>query len=117
MSGFGSGLITAMDHWHQGKLFVERSLAVEHDALHVIVGMISWIVIALVLRRSLASWQPLAWLFVLVTWNEAVDLWVERWPDTGKQYGEGAKDLILTVVLPALLMLVIRRRPGLFRAP
>ncbi len=107
-------IIAAMDRWHQGKLFIEHSLSVEHDALHVLVGVLVWVVLAIVLRKPLSAWRPLLWLFAIILWNEAVDLWVEQWPDPGQQYGEGAKDLILTIIVPLAMMWLIRVRPQLF---
>jgi hypothetical protein len=111
-----TAVIDAMGAWHQGKLFLEHSLSIDHDALHVIVGVLVWLVAALVLRRPITSWQPFLWCFAIVLWNETVDLWVEQWPDPGMQYGEGAKDLVLTILVPALLMVSARLRPDLFRA-
>lgn len=105
-----------MSRWHQGKLFFEHSLAVEHDALHVLVGMLAWLVIAAISRRPLSSPRPFLWLCALTLWNEAVDLWVELWPDRGMQLGEGFKDLMLTILVPGVLTLLIRRWPRLFRA-
>jgi hypothetical protein len=70
--------------------------------------------IALALRRPLWSGVPLAWLLAILLFNEVVDLWVERWPDLAMQYGESAKDLMVTMALPALLMALARLRPQLF---
>jgi hypothetical protein len=108
-------LVVAMSSWHQTKLFIEHAVPIEHDALHVLVGVLLWLVLAVVLRRPLASWWP--WLGVLaaILWNESVDLWIERWPDPGQQYGEGARDLMLTMLLPTVLMIAVRIRPDLFR--
>jgi hypothetical protein len=111
-----TAVIDAMGAWHQGKLFLEHSLTIDHDALHVIVGVLVWLVAALLLRRPITSWQPFLWCFAIVLWNETVDLWVEQWPDPGMQYGEGAKDLVLTILVPAILMVSARLRPDLFRA-
>jgi hypothetical protein len=108
-------IVDAMTAWHQGKLFVEYSLSVDHDALHVIVGVLVWLAAALLLRRPVTSWIPFLWCFAIILWNETVDLWVEQWPDPGRQYGEGAKDLALTILIPALLMIAARVRPDLFR--
>jgi len=108
-------LSAAMSSWHQGKLFIEHALTIDHDALHVIVGVLFWLVLGLVLRRPLTSRMPWLWLLAVILWNEAVDLWVERWPDPGQQYGEGAKDLLLTMLLPTLLAIAARTRPDLFR--
>jgi hypothetical protein len=109
-------IIAAMTSWHQGKLFVEHSLSITHDALHIIVGVLLWVALGLLLRRPLTSWLPWSWLFALILWNETVDLWVEKWPDPGQQYGEGAKDLLLTMLIPTILMIAARTRPDLFRA-
>ena len=108
-------LIGAMETWHQGKLFVEHSLTISHDSLHVLVGVLLWIVLGLVLRSPLYTWRCWLWLLAATPWNEAVDLWVEQWPDPGQQYGEGAKDLLLTMAVPTLIMLAARLRPDLFR--
>ena len=105
-----------MASWHQGKLFIEHAVSISHDSLHLIVGVLVWVAVALVSRRSLTGWVPWAWTFAFIFWNETVDLWVERWPDAGMQFGEGAKDLALTMLLPTLLMLAARARPDLFRA-
>jgi hypothetical protein len=107
-------ITSAMTSWHEGKLFIEHTIAINHDALHVIVGVLLWVALGLVVRRPLSSWYPWLWLLAFILWNETVDLWVERWPNPGQQYGEGAKDVLLTILLPAALMFVVRWRPGLF---
>jgi len=109
-------IVDAMSAWHQGKLFLEHALAVDHDALHVITGVLVWLVAALLLRRPITSWTPFLWCLAIILWNETVDLWVERWPEPGMQYGEGAKDLVLTIAIPAMIMAAARFRPDLFRA-
>jgi len=113
--GLWATIVDAMTAWHQGKLFLEYSLSVDHDALHVIVGMLVWLVAALLLRRPITSWFPLTWCLAITLWNETVDLWIEQWPDPGRQYGEGAKDLVLTMAVPVILMTAARMRPDLFR--
>jgi hypothetical protein len=108
-------LTSAMSSWYQGKLFLEHSLSISPDSLHIIVGVLLWIALGLGLRRPLTSWRPWLWLFAAILWNEAVDLWVERWPDPGMQYGEGAKDLLLTLAVPTIVMWAARTRLDLFR--
>lgn len=109
-------VLSAMGSWHQGKLFVEHAVAVSNDALHLLVGVLVWIGLALVTRRRLSSWLPWAGLAVILAWNEAVDLYVEQWPDPGQQYGEAAKDVLLTLLVPTMIMLAARYRPQLFGA-
>ena len=109
-------LVTAaMTSWHQGKLFIEHTVAIDHDALHVIVGVLLWLFMGAVIRRPLSSTRPWLWALAVIAWNETVDLWIEQWPDPGMQYGEGAKDLLLTMLLPTVLMVAVRFAPGLFR--
>ena len=109
-----NALTGGMLSWYQAKMFIEHASLVSSDALHVIAGVAIWILIALALRRPLSSGVPLAWLLIILLFNEAVDLWVERWPDLAMQYGESAKDLMVTMALPALLMALVRLRPQLF---
>jgi hypothetical protein len=111
-----SGVTSVMTSWHEGKVVIEHAVAISHDSLHVIVGVLLLLGLGLVLRRPISSWRPWLWLFAAILWNETVDLWVEQWPDPGRQYGEGLKDLALTMLLPTVLTLAARVRPDLFRA-
>ena len=103
--------------WYDAKMFIEHASVVNSDGLHVLLGVLLWMLIALVLRRSLSA--PLPWLVLLALtlFNEGVDLWMEQWPDKAMQLGESAKDVLLTMTLPVVLSLSIRLRPTLFRAP
>lgn len=111
-----AALTGAMSSWHQARLFIEHSVSIDHDALHVLVGVLLWVVLAIALRRPLSSWLPWSGVFAVILWNEAVDLWIEQWPNPGEQYGEGVKDLLLTMFLPTVLMGAVRLRPDLFRS-
>jgi hypothetical protein len=81
----------------------------------VIVGVLLWLTVGIVTRRSLSSWSPWLLLFAIILWNELVDLWIEQWPDPGQQYGEGAKDVLITMLVPTVLLFAIRMWPDLFR--
>jgi hypothetical protein len=107
--------LSAVTAWHEGKLYVEHSVAVSNDALHIIIGVLFWLGLAIVLRRTLSSLLPWAGVAIVLIWNEIVDLCVEQWPDPAQQYGEGAKDVLLTLLVPTLIMLAVRYRPQLFR--
>jgi hypothetical protein len=99
--------------WYSAKIFVERSVAVSTDSLHVIAGVAIQILVAIVLRRPLTNWLPWGIVLASLLFNEAVDLWVERWPSLAMQLGESTKDLLLTMVLPTLLALSLRWLPRL----
>src|SRR6185503_14886289 len=105
---------SGMMSWYEAKMFIEHAVVFSSDALHVIVGVVVWLVLALVLRKPASHWWPWLGLLALVLFNETVDLWVEQWPDPGMQYGESAKDVLLTMALPTLLMAVSRLRPQMF---
>ena len=114
MSGAWEFIVGAMTSWHQAKLFAEHALAISHDALHVLVGIPVWLLVALIVRRPVSSWTPLLWLAGLTAFNEMVDVWTDQWPDPGMQIGEAAKDFGLTMLMPSLLMLAARYLPDLF---
>jgi hypothetical protein len=106
-----------MMSWYKVKMFIEHASVVTSDGLHVLVGVLAWIVIAMVLRRSLSAALPWLLVLVLILLNESVDLWVEQWPSLAMQLGESAKDILLTMTLPTVLLFAVRLRPNLFRAP
>jgi hypothetical protein len=106
---------TVFTDWYSAKIFVERSVAVSTDSLHVMAGVAIQILVAIVVRRPLTSWLPWGVVLAALLFNEAVDLWVERWPSLAMQLGESTKDLLLTMLLPTLLALSLRWWPQLAR--
>lgn len=103
--------------WFEAKIFLEHSISVSPDALHVIVGAIVFLICARLFRCPISSWRVWAALLCLNFFNEFVDLWAERWPDPARQYGQGMKDLILTMTVPTILLLVARFVPTLLASP
>lgn len=99
--------------WYEVKELVRHSTGWPMDTLHVMGGVLLQLVLAALLRTSLASKWP--WLIVLLLElaNEAYDLWFERWPSLPMQVGEGLRDLIGTMLLPTILLWVARNRPRL----
>ena len=112
---FALGAMTALANfdWYQLKLFAEHSTCVSMDALHVVLGVVLQLLFALLFRSSLARPLPLVAVLLLELVNEANDLRIETWPNAGMQFGEGVKDVVLTMFLPTLIFLVARRRPKL----
>lgn len=117
MDELSAASTAAMGYSHQAKLFVEQVVHIEHGSLHILIGVLAWLAIALMTRRSISSWIPWSGLFALILWNELTDLWMEKWPDPGMQYGDGVRDVILTMFVPTLLMIAALFRPILFRPP
>lgn len=104
---------SALMTWFEAKMFLEHSISVSPDALHVIAGAVVFLVCARLLRCSISSWRVWFALLCLNFFNEFVDLWAERWPDPARQYGQGMKDLLLTMTVPTILLLVSRFSPAL----
>lgn len=112
-----AAITTLMTSWHEAKLFIEHAVTIQHDALHMIAGLILWLVICRLSGRPVLNWPPFLWTFAAAAWNEAVDLWTEIWPEPGRQFGEGVKDLVLTLAGPLIVMAAVRLWPRLFQAP
>ena len=93
--------------------FTEHSLGFSHDALHVLVGACLQLLVAAILRTSIRSLAPWAIVLLLELLNEWHDLYAETWPTPEMQYGESAKDVLLTMALPTVLLLTARYAPGL----
>lgn len=108
-------LQTMVWSWTEWKLFFERSISFSSDSVHVIAGGLILLAGALVLRKPISSRWPWLLVVVLIGLNEFIDLWVERWPGAGLQYGEGAKDVLLTMFLPTVLALSVRLFPRLYQ--
>jgi hypothetical protein len=105
-----------MVSWYEAKMFIEHASVISSDAIHLLVGVLIWLIAAQLSRRTLSAWLPWLVVLALALLNEAVDLSVEHWPSPGMQLGESAKDVMLTMALPTLLMAVLRLRPNLFRS-
>jgi hypothetical protein len=99
--------------WYQLKLFAQHASGISMDALHVIVGVVMQLLLALLFRSSVARPMPLLVVLAFTLLNEANDFRVEIWPDPGMQFGEAVKDVVLTMFLPTLIFLVARYRPKL----
>ncbi len=101
-----------MDWWEM-KFWVSEATGLHMDALHVHAGVYAQILLALILRRSLASIWP--WLLLLLAQigNEWWDLTYEIWPTRDDQWSESISDTWNTMLLPTLLLLLSRFAPGL----
>lgn len=103
--------------WHEAKLFIEHFLAFSPDALHVIASVFVLLFAGLIVRKPVVSWWPWIIVFLATLLNEFVDLWIEQWPSLAMQYGESAKDVALTMLLPTVLLVSGRKLPRLYGMP
>ncbi len=99
--------------WFDLKTLAERSVSFHDDALHVMVGVLLQLLIAAVLRSSASRIGPWLCVLALELANEAGDLHYDLWPANARssQFGEGLKDVLLTLFLPTVLLIVSRRFP------
>ena len=101
--------------WFDAKMAVERSVAFNDDALHVMAGVLLQMTAAAVLRTRISRMPP--WLIVLALEliNEWSDFRFELWPEAmlSAQIGESAKDVFLTMALPTLLAVTAKKFPHL----
>lgn len=102
--------------WYQVKLFASHSTALSMDALHLLVGALLFLGIVALSGGTVARWRPWLVILALELINEVNDLWIEQWPDPASQYGESAKDIWLTMLIPTALLLLARWRPALLAA-
>jgi hypothetical protein len=110
----GHSIRAAMWSWYDTKLFVERSIFFSSDSLHVLAGVVVQLGVGLLLKRPISSWAPWLVLLTLACFNELIDIFFDHWPTRAIQFGESAKDLILTMALPTVLLLATRGAPRLF---
>ena len=64
-------------YWYQFKLLVEHSTGVGMDALHILLGVLIQLLVAVVLKSSVARWRPLLAVLALVLVNEVNDFLVD----------------------------------------
>ena len=105
---------SAVEFWYGAKIFIEHATRIEHGTLHVIAGILVWLLVAVISRRSIRSCIPWIAVLMVIMWNEIVDVLIEPWPNRAMQYGEGARDILLTMFIPTLLMFAARSLPKLF---
>lgn len=101
-----NSMMSLMVAWHEGKLFVERAVPINHDSLHLIFGGLIWLGSALVMGKKVHSWRPWVLALAIIVWNEAIDLTLEQWPDPAIQSWEGIKDIFTTMLIPTLMLAI-----------
>ncbi|MEH6827287.1 hypothetical protein [Parasphingorhabdus sp.] len=99
--------------WFEIKNWLELSTGLDRDSLHIYAGVGVQLIVALILRRSLAS--PVPWLLVAVAalTNEYYDYSFVPDPlNATQEYFDGAiRDVWNTLLLPSLLLVIARYWP------
>lgn len=103
--------------WHDYKQWLSGTSGLDMDSLHVHVGVLAQVAVALILRLRLSSLLPWMAVAVAVLANEYYDFEYEVWPTREEQFLESVKDVWNTMLLPTVLLLLARFVPWLFAAP
>lgn len=98
-----------ISQWVNAKHSLGEQLGASEALMHVHVGLIIFVLTALLMRRRMASTWPLAAVAMLAVLNEVVD-YVGPSPSSLSQ---SAADFINTVLWPAVLFLLARRGAGI----
>ena len=87
------------------KATLSGQMGISESLLHLHAGLAIFVVTALLLRKRMRSWIPLAVVVVLAMVNEMIDY---RY-SPGWDVGASLKDLANTIVWPLILFLLARR--------
>ena len=97
------------------KTLLSETVGITKDALHVHIGLAIFLGVALVFRRSLASWLPWLALLAFEVANETMDILYWSGTGIGIDLGDSPKDIVNTMFWPTVVFLVarwMRRRAG-----
>lgn len=97
-----------MSPLQSAKLFVLDATGLAKDALHVHVGLLVMLVVAVALKRSLADWRPLAAAVLAAFAGEIWDV-LDTWSHGGTpRWNANWKDVVNTLFWPVALFLFAR---------
>jgi cell shape-determining protein MreD len=97
-----------MEFLNSAKIFLVEATDLSKDALHVYVGLAIMLLVALVFRRSLADWRPLAAVALAAFAGEIWDLIDTIMHGRTPRFSLNWKDVWNTLFWPALLFLLAR---------
>lgn len=98
-------LLRYANSYSSAKSALGNALGLSDDLLHVHMGLLIFVAAALLTRRRMRSWIPLATVALFAMANEVIDYFgPDPWND-----GLSALDLVNTLVWPLVLFLLARR--------
>ena len=101
--------------WSHFKEFAEFATGFSPDSLHVILGVCFQFSLAAVFKIPLSRWLPWSLVLALATANELNDIVFDYWNLPARQFGESAKDILLTMFVPTLVLMATKYMPRLFQ--
>jgi cell shape-determining protein MreD len=97
-----------MEFLNRAKLFLVDATDLSKDALHVYVGLAIMLLVAILFRRSLADWRPLAAVALAAVAGEIWDLVDTIMDGRSPRFSLNWKDVWNTLFWPSLLFLLAR---------
>lgn len=101
--------------WTHVKEFIEFATGFSPDSLHVILGVCLQFSLAAAFKIPVSRWLPWCVVLAFAMANELNDIIGEYWNLPAQQFGESAKDLMLTMFVPTLILLAAKYMPWLFQ--
>lgn len=100
-----------METWVTGKALVAEWAGLDRDGLHILLGLLAFLVAAIALRRPLSN--PLPWVAVLILCiaDEMFSAWLDGTFGFGIVNTSG-RDIGLAVAAPTLILLLGRLVPS-----
>lgn len=92
------------------KTQLSEVLGITKDALHIHIGLAIFLGVALVFRRSLASWIPWLALLTFELANELMDIFHLHQGTIGFEVGDSVKDILNTMFWPTVVLVAARWR-------
>lgn len=94
--------------FQDAKLWLLGFIGLSKDALHVYVGMIVFLGVALLFRLPLRDWRPLAAVFLAAVAGEVFDLFESLAPNEDPRWAATWHDLWNTMLWPTVLFVLAR---------
>lgn len=97
-----------MSDFQAWKNWIIHSTGIEKDGMHVITGMLVFLLAAILLRRPLRDWRPLATVVLVAVAGEIWDMF-EYWKAGAPLHPEWSwHDLWVTALCPSLIFALSR---------
>ncbi len=100
--------------WLEVKVQIVEWSGLDRDSLHIYASVAVQLLSALILRRPIASMWPWICAWIVVLWNEYIDLsQFENWDVVPEHIWDAVQlDLWNSMLLPTILFLIARFIPG-----
>lgn len=97
-----------MGAFQSSKTWLIELLGLSRDALHIYVGLAVFLLAALLFRRPLSDWRPIAAVFLVAIAGEIWDLFERLRPDQEPFWSSNWHDIWNTMFWPLVLFLLAR---------